>query len=83
MVEGTGVLDVYPSQFSGNVEVNDSLFFCKCCKYLDRVSVLFFRDVIEYEDSQCLFPFSFFFSCNDTITSAVAEIGHIPNALNQ
>lgn len=60
------------------VEVNDNLFFCACCKYLHRVSVLFFSDV--FEDSQCLFPcFSFF--CNDTITSAVAEIEHIPNAL--
>lgn len=43
--------------------------------------LLFFSDITEYEDSQCLFLCVFF--CNDTITSAVAEIGHIPNALNQ
>lgn len=43
------------------VAVNNSLFFCTYGKYLGRVPVLFFRDIIDYEDSQCLFPCCFFF----------------------
>lgn len=45
---GTGVRDVYSSQVS-MCTVNNSLFFCTYSQYLHRVSVLFFRDVIEYE----------------------------------
>lgn len=36
------------------MKVSASLF-CTRCKYLDRVTVLFFRDIIEYEDFWCLF----------------------------